>query len=125
MKPREKLFIKFVRILPFLFCANIVIWIIEILASNKTIISDYLLYFFGYSYLTLIPLLVLSHRMNFCNYHKLPIYFLFASLFFTQIFEDRAFGNVFLFFNYSILLATFATFALSFYLYKHKNPMKR
>jgi len=122
-----KLFIKFVKYYPFIVLGNILLSSFEYLFFNTSKIDNFLCWYIGYSYLSLFPFLYLSFKMNFCNYHKLPILILYFLLISQQIFEfERVSETVFCSYYYILIsLLIVFTFALSYYLYKHKKPNKR
>ena len=127
MSNKSKLFIKFIRIYPYLALANILINSVESIVLDVHYLSDFLCWFVGYSYFALIPILFLSYRMNYCSYHRVPIFALYLFLILEHILNgvmvlDEVYYS---FYSLSILIITIFTFALSYYLYKHKKPDKR
>jgi len=145
LKLYEKLGIKFVKYIPFITVFAIFIGNIEAIYSllrnlettfydesgnalfvlYSSPINDEFTYFFQYSWATIIPLLLISFRMNFCTYHQIPIYFMMMNLLFMQIYT-RFIVPEFHVYMYSITLINAAmAILISIYFYKHKKPNKR
>lgn len=96
--------IKIVRYIPFIFITVVALYYLESINSINN--NSYIEYVddagmvlsisydtplfselnnhLGVSTFSLIPLLILSYKMRYCEWHRLPIYFLFANSIFTE-----------------------------------------
>jgi len=144
MSIKEKLKVKFTRILPFVIIAMIGVATCETLHSfyfsnsiplynakgeymmtyYDTPVSNFLAYLFNY--LCMAFLLVLSFQLKFCKYHQIPIYFITANFVIMQLVDRYVFDETFSMNIYFFtLFLCISAIILSTYLYKHKNPSKR
>jgi len=144
MALKEKLIVKFTRLMPFVIMLIIGVGIVESVHSyyfNKSLdlydangeylftmyttpASDVLNYVVYYCFLAM--LLMLSQRLDFCNYHKIPIYFIIMNFAVMQLHDLCLFGSAnYYIFYFSILFILLVSIGLSVYLYQHKKPHKR
>ena len=144
MTLKEKLIIKFTRIIPFVFLLFICVGGIETIYADyfndclelynsngeylftayNTPISDFLSYMVYY--IAMVMLLMFSFRMDFCRYHQFPIYFIIINFAAMQVIDYLIFNKYYVFHLYFIsLFLTIITICISVYLYKHKNHCKR
>jgi hypothetical protein len=127
MSFESKIFIKFIKYYPFIVLFNIFISSLEKIIFKSNIIDDYICWYVGYSYFSLLPFLIISYRLSFCLYHKIPIFFLYVFLFIQQLIDYMEVENYtfYIFYSISVLILTICIFSLSIYLYHKRKPNKR